>query len=142
MCLKRTRRRYKKPHTDKHRRRRSSRRQGYGESGFESWHVRAGKAREYRLILALFIGGRYFLRQARIAEAFSECLGPKTLSRAFFQVLGWPSWSILSQLEGYRNTENPQVCSSIDRMNIKFGPKMSRSQTCKLFASKKNNMVL
>ena len=37
--------------------------------------------------------------------------------------------------------ENPQVWYAMDRMNMKFGPRISRSQAFKLFTSKKKDSV-
>lgn len=38
-------------------------------------------------------------------------------------------------------TENPQIWYSMDRMNLKFGPRISRSQAFKLFTCKKKESM-
>nr|CCA25736.1 Mitochondrial Carrier (MC) Family putative [Albugo laibachii Nc14] len=85
--------------------------------------------------------GKRFLRQINIAEDLSGCMWNDEIKMDVLRrhLTGKVGQHFHSQVDIWYN-ENPQVWCSMDRMNTKFGPRISKSQAFKFFSSKKKNV--
>uniref|UniRef100_A0AAV1UYM3 Uncharacterized protein n=1 Tax=Peronospora matthiolae TaxID=2874970 RepID=A0AAV1UYM3_9STRA len=86
--------------------------------------------------------GKRLLRQVRIAEELSGCIWTVDIKMDVLgrYLTGKAGQHFHSQVDTWY-TKNPQIWYSMDRMNIKFGPRISRSQSFKLFTCKKKESI-
>nr|CCA23978.1 OSIGBa0134J07.9 putative [Albugo laibachii Nc14] len=81
-------------------------------------------------------------RMVRVAEELSGCSWSEDIKLDVLgrYLTGKAGQHIQSQVDTWY-AENSQVWYSMDRMNLKFGPRMSKSQAFKLFTSNKKESV-
>ncbi|CAI5720402.1 unnamed protein product [Peronospora destructor] len=86
--------------------------------------------------------GKRFLRQVRIAEELSGCIWSEDIKLDVLgrYLTGKAGQHFNIQVDTWYS-ENPQVWYSMDRMNLNFGPRISKSQAFKLFTFEKKESV-
>lgn len=86
--------------------------------------------------------GKRFLREINISERLSGCFRTEEIKMDFLgrHLTGKARQRYHSQVDSWYN-ENPHLWYSMNRINTKFGPLISKLQAFKLFASKKRENV-